>query len=192
MKKLIALLVLAVCTACSTTPVARQDFLISAERDGASRAARFGVLQVNELRSNPPYRDLALIYKESPQRFVADPYNGFLAPPGNQITRQTRAWLARSGLFSRVNPMGSSLIAPWQLEGELLAMHIDVSTPAQPKAVIQVQYLLSHQQQSAQFTLSAEHAIADASPNSAAAGFSAALESLFKQLEQELASSNLN
>lgn len=177
---------------CSTTPPERQDFLISAQRTAASHSARFGALQVNELRSNAPYRDLAMIYKESAQRFVADPYHGYLAPVSSQITQQTRAWLGQSGLFSRVYPTGSSQLAPWQLEGELIAMYVDVSTPTAPKAVIKAQFLLSHQAKTATFILDAQQPLNDPSPNTAAQGFSHALESLLLQLEQHLISSNLD
>ncbi|WP_373976262.1 hypothetical protein NT239_05655 [Chitinibacter sp. SCUT-21] len=192
MKNLIILVCALLISACASTTPERQDFLISAERQTARNEAKFGALQVNELRSNAPYRDLALIYKESPQRFVADPYHGFLAAPANQLTQQTRAWLAKSGLFSRVYPTGSSQIAPWQLEGELLAMYIDVSAPKTPKVVIQAQYLLSYGNKSANFLLTAEQSITDPGPESAAQGFSTALAKLLTQLEQELTSSNLD
>lgn len=192
MKKLLLLLCVLICTACGTTPPDRQDFLLSAQRAGASLPARFGALQVNELRSSAPFRDLALVYRESAQRYIADPYHGFLATPSSQITQHTRRWLSQSGLFSQVYPSGSSLIAPWQLEGEVLAIYIDVSEPKSPKAVIHAQFLLSHQQQSRSFDLSAVQALPDASPETAAQGLSVALESLLKQLEQHLTSSNFD
>ncbi|QLG86781.1 hypothetical protein HQ393_00170 [Chitinibacter bivalviorum] len=179
-------------TACSSTPPARQDYLLQTQRSGTSQSAQFGALQVNELRSTAPYRDMAFLYKESEQRFVADPYHGFLATPTVQITQQTRQWLAQSGLFSQVYPTGSSLIAPWQLEGELLAMYIDVSDVHHPKVLIRVQFLLSNHAKSESFTLTAEQVIADAQPETAAKGYQQALASLLNQLEQHLISSNLN
>ncbi|WP_410497426.1 lipoprotein [Chitinibacter sp. S2-10] len=191
-KTLFTLFSLLFLAACSSTPPERQDFLIEATRSGASLPARFSELQVNELRSHPPYRDLSMVYRESAQRFVADPYHGFLSTPSSQITQQTRQWLASSGLFSRVYPTGSNLIAPWQLEGELLAMYIDVSMPHAPKTVIKAQYLLSHNGKSASFLLSAEHALPNAKAETAAQGYQETLRMLLIQLEQHLISSNVH
>jgi uncharacterized lipoprotein YmbA len=192
MKNSLILCLLMLCTACSTPTPPRQDYLLSVQRNAAAQTSKFGALYVNELRSSSPFRDLALLYKENAQRYVADPYHGFLAPPSVQITQQTRQWLGQSGLFSQVYPTGSSLIAPWQLEGELLAMYVDVSQVSQPRVVIQVQYLLSHGAKVHAFTLTAEQAIADAEPQTAAAGMQLALAQLLTQLEQHLISSNLD
>jgi ABC-type uncharacterized transport system auxiliary subunit len=175
---------------CSATPVKRQDFLLSAERteNKVASAPSFGVLQVNDLRASRPYNTQSLIYRESAQRFVLDPHNGFLAPPAQQISMQTRERLSRSGLFSAVLPQGSTLAAPWKLEGELINFFIDVSTPAKPTITLEIRYALSNDNQATPkvFLLSSSEAIVDASPEQAVIGFNRALNAILLQLEASL------
>lgn len=185
-----SLLICAFLIGCSATPVKRQDFLLSAERteQKVSDSPVFGVVQVNELRSNRPFNSQSLIYKESAQRFVLDPHNGFLAPPAQQISNQTRERLARSGLFSAVLPQGSKQIAPWTLEGELIQFYIDVSQPAKPAVTLEVRYALTHEGQAVpqMFLLSSTQPIVDANPEQAVIGFNRALNAILLQLENSL------
>ncbi|WP_273431645.1 ABC-type transport auxiliary lipoprotein family protein [Chitinibacter tainanensis] len=188
MKKLLCLLLLC-CTACSSTPPARQDFLLQASRTGSAQSVRFGALQVQELRAAPPFRDSALVYRETAQRFVADPYHGFLAPPPVQLSQNLRQWLRSSGLFAQVLPSAGSAASSWLLEGELLALYIDVSDPAQPAAVLELQLQLHRGTQSFSYPLAIREALASAEPEAAAAGLQRALSRALTQLEQQLTSS---
>jgi ABC-type uncharacterized transport system auxiliary subunit len=175
---------------CSSAPVKRQDFLLSNERIEAktSKAPKFGVLQVAELRANRPYNTQSLIYRESAQRFVLDPHNGFLAPPAQQISAETRDHLARSGLFSAVLPQGSTLAAQWRLEGELQTFYIDVTQAAKPAVTLEIRYALSIDENSTPsiFMLSKTEPILDASPEQAVIGFNRALNAILLQLETSL------
>jgi ABC-type uncharacterized transport system auxiliary subunit len=175
---------------CSSSPIKRQDFLLSTDHTASKRASApsFSVLHVADLRANRPLNTQSLIYRESTQRFVLDPHNGFLAPPAQQISTQTRERLSRSGLFKAVLPQGSTLAAEWTLEGELLQFYIDVSTPAKPTVQLEIRYALASEKQSTPtvFLLSASEAITDASPEQAVIGFNRALNTILLQLEASL------
>jgi ABC-type uncharacterized transport system auxiliary subunit len=175
---------------CSSPPVKRQDFLFSADQPDSKlrNTPDFGVLHVADLRANRPYNTQALIYRESTQRFVLDPHNGFLAPPAQQISAQTRLRLSQSGLFKAVLPQGSSLPAQWKLEGELLNIYIDVTTPAKPTVTLEIRYALSNENHNIPtvFLLSAKEALVDASPEQAVIGFNRALNRILLQLETSL------
>ena len=174
-------------TACGSTAPQRQDFLLNSARSApAVASATLGKLQVLELQAHPPYRNLALIYKESPQRFVADPYHGFLAPLAQQISSQTRNWLAQSGAFSAVLSPSSAIDADWQLEGELQAAYVDVSIPAAPKVNLTVRYTASKGNTVHSWPLSQTVAIDSAQPEHAVIGFNRALNALLLQLESSL------
>ncbi|MGL6040244.1 MAG: ABC-type transport auxiliary lipoprotein family protein [Deefgea sp.] len=191
MKNYLSILMLCgLLTACGSTPIKRQDFLLSADRteNQLNKTPAFSVLHVADLRANRPYNTQSLIYRESAQRFVLDPYNGFLAPPAQQISAQTRDHLSRGGLFSAVLPQGSTLAAEWRIEGELVNFFIDVRTPAKPTVTLEIRYALSNENQTTPkiFLLSRTEAIVDASPEQAVIGFNRALNVILLQLEASL------
>ena len=145
-----------------------------------------GKLQVADLQASPPYRQLALIYKESPQRFVSDPYHGFLAPLTQQISAQARSWLAQSGRFSAVLNPSSLAQADWQLEGELEAAYVDVINPAQPKVTLAVRFVANKGNAVHSWTFTQTESIPNAKPEQAVIGFNRALNGLLLQLESSL------
>lgn len=175
---------------CSSNPVQRQDFLLSSDKNQAkiSSAPLLGVLQVLELRTNRPYNTQSLIYRESAQHFVLDPYNGFLAPPTQQISALTRDHLARSGLFNAVLPQGSILNAPWKLEGELQAFYIDVSVPAKPSVTLEIRFALSNDNNAipTMLMLAKTEPILNPSPEQAVIGFNRAFNAILLQLDASL------
>ncbi|WP_288841277.1 ABC-type transport auxiliary lipoprotein family protein [uncultured Deefgea sp.] len=183
---------------CSSTKPPRKDFLLSTLPASQSSPARSatphfnGSLQVQDLRAPLPYRSTSLIYRESAQRFVLDPYNGFLAPPAQQVSDLSREALAASGLFTAVLPAGSSLMPNWRLEGELQKMYVDVTNPAQPRVTLSVRYALSQIEHNTPriFEFTQTEAIVDASPEQAVIGFNRALNTILLQLESSLLTVN--
>ncbi len=97
---------------------------------------RFGMLRVQDFRATQINRTSSLIYRETDQRFVADPYRLYAAPPAVLSAERTRAWLAASGLFKSVAPAGSLLTNELILEGELAEFYVDVRNPKAPAAVV--------------------------------------------------------
>ncbi|MBM5573754.1 ABC-type transport auxiliary lipoprotein family protein [Deefgea sp. CFH1-16] len=183
---------------CSSTTPPRKDFLLSNLPTSQTSTDRLatphfkGSLQVEDLHALSPYRSTSLIYRESAQRFVLDPYNGFLAPPAQQISNLTRQALAASGLFTAILPVGSSLLPSWRLEGELQQLFVDVTNPAQPRVTLSIRYALSQIEHNTPriFAFTQTEAIVDASPEQAVIGFNRALNTILLQLESSLLTVN--
>lgn len=95
-----------------------------------------GMLRIQDFRVTQINRTSSLVYRETDQRFVADPYRLFSAPPGTLVAERSRAWLAASGQFKAVAPAGSLLATDLTLEGELVEFYIDVREPKKPVAVV--------------------------------------------------------
>lgn len=102
----------------------------------AVQSPRFNTLRVADFRVMQANRVSNLIYRETDQRYVADPYRVLLAPPGSLLAERTRAWLAASGLSHAVLPAGSSIIADANLEVEVSELYADVRDPRHPAAVL--------------------------------------------------------
>jgi ABC-type uncharacterized transport system auxiliary subunit len=139
-----AALLLTACSLQSTAPE-KTFFQFGACRPADTQTpAQAGTsrLKVQDFRVPQINRSANLIYRESDQRFVADPYRLFTAPPGTLITERTRAWLADSNRFAAVVPAGSQLETDLTLEGELLEFHADVRAPRAPVAVINLRIRL--------------------------------------------------
>ena len=58
------------------------------------------------------------------------------------ITERTRDWLADSGLFTRVLPVGSRIVPDYTLEGNVTALYGDFSSESAPAAVMEIRFFL--------------------------------------------------
>ncbi|WP_035061793.1 ABC-type transport auxiliary lipoprotein family protein [Andreprevotia chitinilytica] len=128
MKPLALLLSILLLAACSTprTPPQETHYLLTAARARAPVATSNGLtLRVMPLRAPAPFDDSHFVYRETAQRFVIDPYRGFLTPPDRQITQRLREWLAASGLYGHVVDNTADSPVAQRLEGELLELTVD-------------------------------------------------------------------
>ena len=143
MKRYLTLLLIALLSslsACSLhTPLPEKStFTLGAQRAQATppHTAKFASLRISTFRTAQANRSAALIYRETDQRIVADPYRGLIAAPAILLSERTRQWLADSGLFSNVLPSDTRMLADLTLEGEISELYADVRDPQHPAAVI--------------------------------------------------------
>ncbi len=151
---------------------------------------RYGVVRVQDFRVTQINRTSSLIYRETGQRFVADPYRLLTAPPAVLIAERTRTWLAASGLFQSVVPAGSLLATDLTLEGELADFYTDVRDPRNPAVVITLRaWLVGKNDVLTRPEWRVSKRIALDSPDAAtvAAGFDQALAEALTDLETMLA-----
>ncbi len=151
---------------------------------------RYGSLRVLDFRAAQINRSASIIYRETDQRYVADPYRLFVAAPGVLLAERTRHWLNASGLFRSVVPAGSQLLTDHLLEGELVDLHVDVRDPKHPAAVLALRAWLIDANGHAKlpsWNFSQRVALDNASAASAAAGFDRALSAALTDLEHTLA-----
>ncbi|SFN65006.1 ABC-type uncharacterized transport system, auxiliary component [Formivibrio citricus] len=161
----------------------------SASKTGAAQA-RFGLLRVQDFRVTQVNRTSSLVYRETDQRYVADPYRIFVAPPATLAAERTRAWLAASGLFRAVAPAGSLLAADLTLEGELAEFYIDVREPKAPTAVVVLRAWLVGRNDALvrpEWRFSKRIALDSPDAATAVAGFDRALAEALSDLEMTLA-----
>lgn len=130
-------LILSACSLQTAAPE-KTNFTLGAHRSETSpvRAEKFGTLNIAIFRAAQANHSANLLYRESEQRIVADPYRALLAPPAILITERSRQWLAESGLFRSVLASDSRIKADLTLEGEISELYADVRDPKNPTAVL--------------------------------------------------------
>ncbi len=182
-----ATLLLAACSLQSVAPEKTvYQFSASRPAQAAAPTPLFGALRVNDFRADQVNRTASLVYRETDQRYVADPYRLFVAPPAILLTERTRNWLATSGLFRNVVPAGALLSTDTILDGELIELHVDVRDPKHPAAILTLRAWLVDAKGAAlrpEWRFSQRIALNDASSASAAAGFDRAITAALADLE---------
>lgn len=181
---------LASCSLQSATPP-KTTFQFGASRPAMTAAnPRYGSLRVADFRAPQANRSANLIYRETDQRFVADPYRVFLAPPATLMAERTRAWLAASSLFRAVLPAGSLMRAETELEVEITELYADVREPKHPAAVLALRAWFSDDNGASlrsEWRFARRIALKQADAASVVAGFDQALEAALTDMEAKLA-----
>jgi ABC-type uncharacterized transport system auxiliary subunit len=101
-----------------------------------------GSLEVHRFSVDAAFATSNLVYRINQFEYEADYYRQFLIAPGTMITERTRDWLADSGLFTRVLPVGSRIAPDYTLEGNVTALYGDFSNESAPVAVIELRLFL--------------------------------------------------
>lgn len=185
-----AALLLAACSLQSAAPE-KTIYQFGAERPSSATAPspRFGSVRVADFRVSQANRSNSLLYRETDQRFVADPYRQFIAPPAILLTERCRAWLAGSGLFLNVLPSGALLATDATLETELVELYADVRDPKHPAAVLSLRAWLVDAKGGAampEWRFSQRVPLTNADAASVVAGFDQALSAALADLEKTL------
>ena len=129
---------------CATaTSHEERHYILEAVREGnAVRPARVGSLEVLRFSVDTAFAGKNLIYRLGELQYEADYYHQFLVAPGIMITEKTRRWLADSGLFHNVVPVGTRIAADYTLEGNVTALYGDFANESAPVAVMEVRFFL--------------------------------------------------
>jgi cholesterol transport system auxiliary component len=100
------------------------------------------VLRVRRLTASKLCDGSELVTRTGESTYETDFYNVFFVPPAMQVGEQAQRWLTGAGLFGSVVGTGSSLPETHILEGNLVALHGDVTHGDLPVAVIEMQFML--------------------------------------------------
>lgn len=120
-----------------------QYFILEAVRQGGPvQPVADGSLEVHRFSIDAAFMTKNLVYRLGEFKYEADYYRQFLIPPGTMITDRTRDWLADSGLFQIVLPMGSRIVPTYTLEGNVAALYGDFADEAAPSAVMEIRVFL--------------------------------------------------
>ena len=138
---LAAALIVGGCTGGS--PRNEQHFILEAVRQGGPvQPVADGSLQVHRFSVDAAFMAKNLIYRLGEFQYETDAYRQFLISPGTMIAERTRDWLAGSGLFSAVLPLGSRIVPDYTLEANVIALYGDFTDQASPTAVMEIRFFL--------------------------------------------------
>lgn len=138
---LAAALIVGGCTGGS--PRNEQHFILEAVRQGSPvRPATVVSLEVHRFSVDAAFATKNLVYRLGEFKYEADSYRQFLISPGTMITEKTRDWLADSGVFSSVLPVGSRIVPNYTLEGNVIALYGNFTDEAAPTAVMEIRLFL--------------------------------------------------
>ncbi|MGB8433981.1 MAG: hypothetical protein WCE38_06970 [Burkholderiales bacterium] len=182
-------------TGCSLTrpSLERHTFALSIESSPPVHepAVFAATLKVGRISMQPPYGATSFVYRAGDLRYEIDPYNGFVASPGDLLGHEIARWLGRAGLFATVREPASPLTGDFVLEGLLTELYGDTRDPQKPAAVLSIQ--ISLRRASAKGGVVFEQAYAqrvaieNASPEALVRGYGTALGKVLDALARDLA-----
>ncbi len=118
-------------------------YLLEAVRPGEpGEPGGDAALEVHRFSVDSAFAAKNLVYRLDERRYETDYYRQFLIAPGTMITERTRRWLADSGLFGQVLPVGSRIPATHALEGNVTALYGDFADESTPAAVMEIRLFL--------------------------------------------------
>jgi cholesterol transport system auxiliary component len=174
----------------------RHSFSVEAERSAQAAPARnpepFPVtLKVGRISVQPPYGGTSFIYRTGALQYEVDPYNSFVASPGDLLGQQIARWLSRAGLFTAVREPESPLTGDYVLEGLVTALYGDARDPQRAEAVLSIKLYARRARAEGGLVFEQAYAqrvaIEDASPEALARGYGLALGRILDALERDLA-----
>jgi len=140
---ILALLAVSGCVDLKASYPDRRFYTLEASRTGALRSPAPGtVLRVRRLTASKLCDGSELVTRTGESTYETDFYNVFFVPPAMQVGEQTQRWLSGAGLFGSVVGTGSSLPETHVLEGNLVALHGDLTHGDMAAAVIELQFML--------------------------------------------------
>ncbi len=101
------------------------------------------VLDVDRFTIESAFATKSLVYRTSELRYQVDYYNEFLVAPAVMITEQTRDWLSRTGLFTRVTGPAARSSPTHLLEANIVELYGDIRNKKAPAAVMQIRCFFS-------------------------------------------------
>ena len=170
----------------------KRYFSLDATRESDVVAAGIGkTLKVLRFDISKIYAKRQLVYRKRNLEYESDFYNEFFSDPSSMISSQTLNWLEGSGLFEYVVAARSQVEATHLLEGNVVALHIDLREKSQPKAVMEIQFFLLktgdiNRTVISHGTYRASVIVASRRTNDLVAGLNTALENILTDFENDL------
>ena len=129
--------------ACSQPAPLKSTFILRPARPAASGApARAATLRVDAVTVAAPFRDRALVYRESELKYETDFYNEFLIAPSPMLAEAIAGWLSAAGLYRAVLPPSSTLDADLSLDAFVTELYGDLRDAGKPAAVVAIKFFL--------------------------------------------------
>jgi len=184
------------CVKLGGKPVDKKFYRITPVRSGEPTPDQSDiVLKVRRLAVSDLYNTRELVYQMDGGRIESDFYNMYFVPPSNMLTTELRKWLTASGQFSNIIEPGSMVIPDLTLEGVINSLYGDYSA-GEPVAVVSMQFFLVDESTSENvivFSRNYEQRVplTEPDPQALVRAMTTGVQTIFTQLEQELASEPL-
>ena len=148
-------------------------------------------LRMGNVRVAAPFAGDALVYRMDEVRYIADPYNAFIAEPAGMLGSRMAEWLDRAGPFQSVAQPDSVRAASYILEATVSDLYGDFRPGHAPAAVVTVQFALidltsARSKVVLERTIGRRVAIQQATPDALVRGYGEALAEILVQLVPNL------
>jgi hypothetical protein len=121
----------------------RTFYVLVAKPDKIHPPAEDGpVVQVQLFRASPGFSSSEFVYRTGESIFESDSYHAFFTLPSDQIRALTSQWIQDSGRARAVLDRSSRLRPTNVIEGNLVALYGDFRDEENPRAVIEIEYLV--------------------------------------------------
>jgi len=172
---------------------AKNSFLLDAKRTDKKGDEKGAVIQIQKFRISPRFKGKGFVYRFEKLKFESDFYSEFFISPDDMITEQVQQWLSKSDAFMLVTARNSEPPPDSVLQGRITELYGDFRNGGTPKAVMELKFLLLSAKQSPAQVLfkkryRADVPIKEKTSSLLAAGWNQALETILRQLEQDLKS----
>jgi cholesterol transport system auxiliary component len=118
-------------------------YVLEAKPDKIHPPAEDGpVVQVQLFRASPGFSSSEFVYRTGESIFESDSYHAFFTLPSDQIRALTSQWIQDSGRARAVLDRSSRLRPTNVIEGNLVALYGDFRDEENPRAVIEIEFLL--------------------------------------------------
>lgn len=188
--KLCACVVIAGCSIGKPIPQAT-TYVIELPAATPAAARRPETLRVGNVRVAAAFAGDALVYRMDEVRYIADPYNAFIAEPAGMLGSRMAEWLDRAGPFQSVAQPDSVRAASYILEATVSDLYGDFRPGHAPAAVVTVQFALidltsARSKVVLERTIGRRVAIQQATPDALVRGYGEALAEILVQLVPNL------
>ena len=128
---------------CAENTYEKQYYMLDALRSGEPVASQVdATLAVRRFSVDMAFAGRNMVYRLGDLQYESDYYHEFLVAPGIIISEKTRDWLAASGLFKAVLPVGSGIEPTYTLLGGVTTLYGDFTKESAPSAVIEIRFFL--------------------------------------------------
>ncbi|THB69762.1 MAG: hypothetical protein D6E12_04100 [Desulfovibrio sp.] len=171
----------------------KRYFVLQVERPGAPHASPSpGVCKVKDVTISPSFSSREMVYRLSHSSFSTDYYNQYHSSPDDLISQTMRHWIDEARLFEYVTDPSSEVRPQYYLEGHVVSLYGDFSTPGNPAAVLKMQFFLLKDEDfdfAIRMDKDYERSIplAEKSAEGVVDGLNAALADILAELEADLA-----
>ena len=100
------------------------------------------IVQVQLFRASPGFSSSEFVYRTGESIFESDSYHAFFTLPSDQIRALTSQWIQDTGRARAVLDRSSRLRPTNIIEGNLVALYGDFRDEENPRAVIEIEFLL--------------------------------------------------